>query len=682
MFRYWRNAFCIVLLTFASASTHAATLTVDVDGGGDYENLSEAIVDATCGDTVLVAPGEYESVEISNSSGSPTKDCRGGLPLVIEAVSPAVDAWGTGPGAGDLSAACATGAMPWDVECDFAFVSYVPKFTGSPGDSIGNIQIVGFVTHYIGFSGNVAASVGCEDCIIERNFFNVHYKRCLQLADSDDAVVRGNRLYRCGGDDSGDQDIGGLRSTGQELHHNDLYGSGFPNGVGLVGTEDSPSDCLDWRDCLEDFQGTDGWTVSGADQCGFHLHHNRIHGHSGRGNNPADDGDAIDLKHLDCAADPVHIYNNEIYDNGGVAQVLFHNSARGVRFYNNVVRDGANFGIYFQYGQVCDKAKYPGMSNYRIFNNEVLRNGQDGLYVAHLTSSCSGALERPDSHDVKVFNNLFKDNVEAGLELRWITDDGVARGSGDVLDDGAWVIANNIFNGNFASQKSTGQDYQVYIWDNEASLDLEDYYTFTKNMVDGALHFREGTTGADFVDVVAFDAAGYGADNLKHAPIFENPSADDYRLVPPTIFDQGLNFADILDATDLADLPLTDRGGSPRPELKINDIGPWEFCPDLDGDGLGECIDPQVGLVNRWHVVNPTLGSGALNLTGHAFRIGMPHAMVWWQGVEPRFVHQVKVDGVVNETLADPHVYAATLGLPTGSPPPLPGAHGIAVELR
>ena len=104
------------------------------------------------------------------------------------------------------------------------------------------------------------------------------------------------------------------------------------------------------------------------------------------------------------------------------------------------------------------------------------------------------------------------------------------------------MIANNIFLDNFASATGSMQHYQVIFRDYYTAIHMEDYFTFTKNMVTGPMHFQKPSGGVDYADVAAFDAAGYGYDNLVHTPTFVDPANDDYRLLPPSIFDQGPRF--------------------------------------------------------------------------------------------------------------------------------------------
>ena len=83
---------------------------------------------------------------------------------------------------------------------------------------------------------------------------------------------------------------------------------------------------------------------------------------------------------------------------------------------------------------------------------------------------------------------------------------------------------------------------------------------------------------------------------------------------------------------------------------------------------------PQEGLVNRWYFINTDLSSSALPLPGHHFLPGFSEAPVLWQAAVPRFMRQVRVDGIVDESKADPTVYGSVIGLPD--------PYGVAVELR
>ena len=63
-------------LLLSAPSSSAATITVDVNGSGDFLSIPEGVDAASSGDTVLVLPGVYPSTENRNIS------CRG-LPMVI-----------------------------------------------------------------------------------------------------------------------------------------------------------------------------------------------------------------------------------------------------------------------------------------------------------------------------------------------------------------------------------------------------------------------------------------------------------------------------------------------------------------------------------------------------------------------------------------------------------------------
>jgi hypothetical protein len=57
----------IVLVVLAiAASAQATTITIAVGGGGDYDNFFSAVLNATEGDTILVAPGTYTGAENRN----------------------------------------------------------------------------------------------------------------------------------------------------------------------------------------------------------------------------------------------------------------------------------------------------------------------------------------------------------------------------------------------------------------------------------------------------------------------------------------------------------------------------------------------------------------------------------------------------------------------------------------
>lgn len=106
----------------------------------------------------------------------------------------------------------------------------------------------------------------------------------------------------------------------------------------------------------------------------------------------------------------------------------------------------------------------------------------------------------------------------------------------------------------------------------------------------------------------------------------------------------------------------------------MNDIGPWEWCPDDDGDGLRVCVDPQEGLANRWYFVNADLSGAILPAPGHAFTPGISRPPTLWRGVTLRYGREVDVLGIVDESKADPMVYGAVFGIPDD--------YGIAVELH
>jgi hypothetical protein len=56
MHRAWQAALLTILIMLPC---HAATIRVDVDGGGDYLTIGEGVAAASAGDTVLVAAGTY-----------------------------------------------------------------------------------------------------------------------------------------------------------------------------------------------------------------------------------------------------------------------------------------------------------------------------------------------------------------------------------------------------------------------------------------------------------------------------------------------------------------------------------------------------------------------------------------------------------------------------------------------
>ncbi len=91
------RAFCLVVLAavpvaLTPLTSPAATLRVDVGGGGDYTTIQPALTAASDGDTVLIAPGTYTGEEnralvfgnnknlvVESESGFPTVtiDCQG-----------------------------------------------------------------------------------------------------------------------------------------------------------------------------------------------------------------------------------------------------------------------------------------------------------------------------------------------------------------------------------------------------------------------------------------------------------------------------------------------------------------------------------------------------------------------------------------------------------------------------
>jgi len=86
--------FCaLLLLAFLSslaAPALATTITVDVNGTGDYTDISPAVAASSEGDTILVLPGTYTGEDNNSIAGSHTgnfvllADASGRLPVIID----------------------------------------------------------------------------------------------------------------------------------------------------------------------------------------------------------------------------------------------------------------------------------------------------------------------------------------------------------------------------------------------------------------------------------------------------------------------------------------------------------------------------------------------------------------------------------------------------------------------
>ncbi|MBT3219626.1 MAG: hypothetical protein HN348_11090 [Proteobacteria bacterium] len=485
------------------------------DGVSTFSTINDAmdsIEGNECGYVVVVGPGSYdETVDLESV------DCDGSeSPFVISAAQAPMEIWTPGAaGAGALVSDCvptnpADPSMEcetepdsdcYEVECNDSVVSWVHEFFAGCGQRNSGIRILGFETHYIGFGagggaydehlgertyldpeGVAAEDKGCVDCAIVMNFFNVSYQRGLQMSYSDRAIIAGNHFYRLGGDGTGDQDLGMKNSRDYVLKYNNLYGSGAPNGDGLT---DGLCTDTNWKTtCKEDFQGTDGWTVSAAWECGAEFHHNKVYDKRYLGTE-INDGDGTDLKFVKCSDNPIRIHHN-IYERQQKANLTAHIGASGVRIYNNIFRDALdNDGIALQVGQECSYyCTYCGcdevcngssstttcgteeeidtdscdcslatdyeqacdayfdqwdgghMSDIAIYNNIIESNGRDGIHVHHVSNSqcVKYGLGYPDEitgvdmeyrslTNVLVFNNTIANNAEYAISWNHVYRD-------------------------------------------------------------------------------------------------------------------------------------------------------------------------------------------------------------------------------------------------------------------
>ena len=453
----------MMVAVFTNLSPRSVTLIVDddfsddEDSNGDkyYKTLSKALANANCGDTVILKPGTYdETINFRNGNSDNglvgEKNCTKFLPLTIRAENLVIAGWKKDEiGAGSIIGCILNGI---DYNCDYSKVSYVNRFSTTGTNSNANIYIEGIETHYIGFAS------GCRSCRVTRNFFNVNFNKQIVLPSSDNSVIAGNHGYRAGGDSSGDMTFSGYDSKNLNVHHNNLYGVRGTNGAGF-----NNDDCTEsnWKTaCKDDFLGTDGWTVDNENECGTRFHHNKIYNLSYRYNS-TDDGDAIDLKKMNCSDDPSQFYNNEIYNNAGTGQIVIHRGAKGARFYNNTIRNGDGYGVYFQAGQECSGSDdYGYINDHQFLGNFIYENGLGGIKLRHKSSST--CLDYREIYNIGIVSNSIINNGGYGIHIDWLSDDQMIFGISVDLTNTIQILANELIS-NSDYQIVVGNDFIEYV---------------------------------------------------------------------------------------------------------------------------------------------------------------------------------------------------------------------------
>lgn len=544
---------------------------VDTDGVCDdcgdvtrfFSKVATAIENAACGMTVLVRPGHYDEQVSFQYGYAGSFDCPEDAPLVIKAEKPAVAVWNEDKiGAGPLRG-CDTGS------CDETLVSYVRQFNTWRSVTNANIHIVGFVTHEIFFTPTMddysnPDFFGCRDCKILRNYFFVNYRNCIRVTYSDDIEIAGNHLYRCGGNDSGDPSL--KTDTKAHSHHNDIYGSGLPNG------DESTCNASDFSGC----QGTDGFTVHDTyyQTCGSEFDHNRIRDMRVNAEDTSD-GDCIDLKIADCADDaedpsddgvvPISIHDNEI-SGCEATQVIFHAGVSGVDFYNNMIHGGLDGGVVFQAGQECDGSSGDAgdMNDFVIHDNVITGNASIGLNLKHIGSGTCAEDDKRSITDVKIFNNTIADNGSYGLVISWVHDADCEDGSCSRLEgvpEDTILVYNNIL------QQDEGEALRVQ----DKYLD---YVDFRSNVVAGA----RVIVNTDGVTDDYFDSEDFLSVNSTIAVEFVAIGSREFLLdrSQTQVVNAGIAWENFVDGSRADEIGSIDIYGMPRTWGESIDIGAVE----------------------------------------------------------------------------------------------------------
>lgn len=454
-----------------------------------YVSLVKALEEVQCGETLIVAPGEYpyqigfqpESSDTDSWYGVGNKECSIGNELVIKAEFPVVMDYNPNK----------KGAAPLQYctqekdSCDTRKASMIWSLSSWKSVTNSSIHLIGFVFNEVRFTPtnddyNNPEYFGCRDCVIKQNYFFKNYRECLVFYSSDNVEIAGNQIYACGGIDSGTGVAVKAIYAPSYIHHNHLFGTGQDNGTGATIPLDQCTSS-NWRndECWEGFSGADGMSFHNAARLGgTRIFRNICHGlrpnYLEAQNDTGSDGDCVDGKASDSAVNdltnPVWIVENEFYD---LYSIVFHRGFSGVVFARNHIHHMLSNGITWMAGQECQEGQVENgsMKDYLVFGN-IIHDVTYGMQFKHLGEGTCAEDQKRSIYNIHVFNNLIFQS-EIGLVITWLTDNDCSDGSCSYEQeaaDTALTLANNLV--------SDSTQYDVHIQDRQL-----DHIAFLYNSV-------------------------------------------------------------------------------------------------------------------------------------------------------------------------------------------------------